>query len=190
MNAALKHPGIVTFGCRLNAYEMRSDPRARRRSGARRRHHLQHLRGDGRSRAPVAPGDPQGAARKPGARRSSSPAARRRPSPKPMPAMDEVDRRARQCRKARSRQLCRFRRRGQRTRARQRHHERDRDRGPVRRLFRRPRARLPAGAERLRPSLHLLHHSLWPREFAQRAHGRGDRRSPPPGRRPALPSSC
>ena len=45
-----------------------------------------------------------------------------------------------------------------------------------------PRPRLPAGAERLRPSLHLLHHSLRPRQFAQRAHGRGDRRSPPPGR--------
>jgi threonylcarbamoyladenosine tRNA methylthiotransferase MtaB len=40
---------------------------------------------------------------------------------------------------------------------------------------RRPRARLRAGAERLRPSLHLLHHPLWPRQFALGADGRGGR---------------
>ena len=38
-----------------------------------------------------------------------------------------------------------------------------------------PRARLRAGAERLRPSLHLLHHPLWPRQFALGADGRGGR---------------
>ena len=36
-----------------------------------------------------------------------------------------------------------------------------------------PRTRLRAGAERLRPPLHLLHHPLWPRQFALGAHGRG-----------------
>ena len=43
--------------------------------------------------------------------------------------------------------------------------------------FRRPHPRLPAGAEWLRPSLHLLHHPLWPRQFPQRADGRGGRGS-------------
>ncbi len=33
--------------------------------------------------------------------------------------------------------------------------------------FRRPDPRLPAGAEWLRPSLHLLHHSLWPGQFSR-----------------------
>ena len=41
------------------------------------------------------------------------------------------------------------------------------------RRLRRPRARLRADPERLRPPLHLLHHPLWPREVAQRAGGRG-----------------
>ena len=41
------------------------------------------------------------------------------------------------------------------------------------RRHRGPSARLRAGAERLRPSLHLLHHPLRPRQFALRANGRG-----------------
>ena len=41
---------------------------------------------------------------------------------------------------------------------------------------RRPRARLRAGAERLRPPLHVLHHPLRPRQFALGADGRGRRR--------------
>ena len=44
-----------------------------------------------------------------------------------------------------------------------------------RRLRERPAARVRAGAERLRPSLHLLHHPLWPRQFALGADGRGGR---------------
>ncbi len=44
--------------------------------------------------------------------------------------------------------------------------------------FGEPRPRLRRGAERLRPSLHLLHHPLWPRPFALGADGRrGSRRS-------------
>ena len=38
--------------------------------------------------------------------------------------------------------------------------------------FRRPRTRVRAGAERLRSPLHLLHHSVWPRQFALGADGR------------------
>ena len=56
---------VVTFGCRLNAYESRGHPRAGRRGRADRRGGVQHLRGDRRGRAPGAPGDPQGPPRAP-----------------------------------------------------------------------------------------------------------------------------
>ena len=46
----------------------------------------------------------------------------------------------------------------------------------------RPAARLRAGAERLRSPLHLLHHSLRPRQFALGADGRGGRSGPRAGR--------
>ena len=58
-----------------------------------------------------------------------------------------------------------------------RHHGGARDRAAPRRRLRRARARVRRGAERLRPSLHLLHHPLWPREQplgAGRAGGRAD----------------
>ena len=50
-----------------------------------------------------------------------------------------------------------------------------------RRLFR-PRPRLRSGAKRLRPPLHLLHHSVRPRQFALGADGRGGRRRAASGR--------
>jgi tRNA A37 methylthiotransferase MiaB len=43
------------------------------------------------------------------------------------------------------------------------------------RADRRACPRLHPGPERLRPSLHLLHHPLWPRQFALRADGIGGR---------------
>ena len=58
-----------------------------------------------------------------------------------------------------------------------------RNRAPDGGSFRRPGARLPAGAEWLRPSLHLLHHPLWPGQFALGADGRGGGGSPPPDRK-------
>ena len=58
---------ILTFGCRLNAYE--SEVMRGHAAGAARHGDRQHLRGDGRGRAPGAPGDPPRArARRPGAR--------------------------------------------------------------------------------------------------------------------------
>ena len=45
-----------------------------------------------------------------------------------------------------------------------------------------PAARLRPGAERLRSPLHLLHHSLRPRQFALGADGRGGRSGPRAGR--------
>ena len=46
----------------------------------------------------------------------------------------------------------------------------------------RPAAGVRAGAERLRPSLHVLHHPLWPRQFTLGADGRGGRAGPCTGR--------
>ena len=66
---------------------------------------------------------------------------------------------------------------------RQRHHERARDRRATwSTRIDGPRARLRPGAERLRPSLHLLHHPLWPRQFALGADGRGGRAGQAAGR--------
>ena len=76
---------VVTFGCRLNAYESEAIKAPRRRGAVARRRGGQHLRRDRRSGAPVAPGHPQAEARAARARASSSPAAPRRPSRKPMP---------------------------------------------------------------------------------------------------------
>ena len=58
------------------------------------------------------------------------------------------------------------------------------------RLSERPAAGIRAGAERLRPSLHVLHHPLWPRQFALGADGRGGRSGPRAGRSAAMPRSC
>ena len=57
--------------------------------------------------------------------------------------------------------------------SRQRYHERARNGAAPDRHFRRTRARGRAGAERLRSPLHLLRHPLWPRQFALGADGRG-----------------
>ena len=46
----------------------------------------------------------------------------------------------------------------------------------------RPAAGVRAGAERLRSPLHLLHHPLWPRQFALGADGRCGRAGPRAGR--------
>ena len=76
-----------------------------------------------------------------------------------------------------------LRRARSRQRARQRHHGGAGDRRASGRRHRRAHARLRAGAERLRPSLHLLHHPLWPRQFALGADGRGRRADPAPRRK-------
>ena len=170
----------LTFGCRLNAYEFGGDGGARRRGRADRCAARQHLRRDRRGGAPGAAGDPQGAARASRAHASSSPAARRRSTRRRFAAMPEVDlvlgnrREARRPtpigdvpdfgataqRRSASTTSCRVRETAAHM---------------VEGLDGRARA-FVAGAERLRPSLHLLHHPLRPRQLALRADGRGGRR--------------
>jgi hypothetical protein len=58
-----------------------------------------------------------------------------------------------------------------------------RDRRPPDRRLRQPRPRLCAGAERLRPPLHLLHHPLRPRPVPLRPGRRGGRADRPACRR-------
>ncbi len=57
-----------------------------------------------------------------------------------------------------------------------------RDAAAAHRQHRRPRPRLRAGAERLRPPLHLLHHSLRTRQFAFSCDGRCGGAGPAPHR--------
>ena len=56
--------------------------------------------------------------------------------------------------------------------------------------FARPHPRLRAGAERLRPPLHVLHHSLRARQFALGADGRGGGAGAPARRAAAIARSC
>ena len=175
---------VVTFGCRLNAAESEV---IRRAGGARRpRRHRgrQHLRGDRRSGAPGAPGDPRAAPRARRRQRSSSPAARRRPirrrSPRwPRSTASSATPKSSTCdawAQARAGFASSRRAEGD---GRRHHGGQEPRRAPDRRLCR-ARPRLRAGAERLRSPLHLLHHSVRPRQFALGADGRGGR-----GRAPA-----
>ena len=73
--------------------------------------------------------------------------------------------------------------RGKREDRGRRHHGGPRDGAASARRFQgRPAAGVRAGAERLRPPLHLLHHPLRPRQFALGADGRGGRSGPRAGR--------
>ena len=82
---------IITFGCRLNAYEIRSHAPACERRRAQPRGDRQHLRGDGGSRAPGARRRSEGAARATPTPRSWSRAARRRSIRERFAGMAEVD---------------------------------------------------------------------------------------------------
>ncbi len=173
---------IVTFGCRLNAYESEAIRARAAEAGLRRRGRVQHLRGDGAKRcASRARRSARPAAPIPGAKIIVTGCAAQT-EPETYAAMPEVDLVLGNREKLDAASYADFGVGDCRARARQRHHVGARDGVAVRRQFRRPHPRLPAGAERLRSSLHLLHHSLWPRKFAQRADGRGGRRSATPGR--------
>ncbi len=65
-----------------------------------------------------------------------------------------------------------------------------RDRLASDRRLRQPRAGLCADPERLRPSLHLLHHPVRPRAVALGAGGRGGGASAAARREAAMPRSC
>jgi threonylcarbamoyladenosine tRNA methylthiotransferase MtaB len=82
---------VVTFGCRLNSYESEVMKREAEAAGlSPTRHPDQHLRGDRRGRAPGAPGDPQGPARKPDARIIVTGCAAQT-EPETFAGMEEVD---------------------------------------------------------------------------------------------------
>ena len=72
----------------------------------------------------------------------------------------------------------------------QRHHVGEGDRRPSDRGLRRPSPRLCADPERLRPPLHLLHHSVRPRAVALGAGGRGGGAGAASWSRTAMPRSC
>ena len=184
---------IVTFGCRLNAFESEVIARAGRERRADRHHRHQQLRGDQRSRGAGAAVDPPAEARAALGRGSSSPAAPRRRKPAMFADMAEVDRvlgnddkmRGEAWRAARVALdgAASFGFDSQRKDRGHRHHGGQGDgAASARRIPEGPAARLRAGAERLRPSLHLLHHSLWPRQFALGADGRGGRTGAHAGR--------
>ncbi len=83
---------VVTFGCRLNILRVGSDPARGRGRGRRRRRRRQHLRGDRRSGAAGAAGDPQrSSARQPDARIVVTGCAAQT-EPAHFAAMPEVDR--------------------------------------------------------------------------------------------------
>ena len=187
---------VVTFGCRLNTYEsevMRREAERRRpRRAEGRRGHLQHLRGDRRGGAPGRQAIRKARRENPDARIIVTGCAAQT-EPASFAAMAEVDLvlgneekltahtyRAlpdfgvNDSEKARVNDIMRVRETAVA-------HGR-RDRGP--------RARLRAGAERLRPPLHLLHHPLRPRQFALGADGRGGRAGAAAGRQRLSPRSC
>ena len=169
-------------------------------AGPRRRRRGQHLRGDRRGGAAGAPGDPPAQARAAGRRASSSPAAPRRSSPRASPPCprstassatprSSAPQSGRDTRTLLARAPVRHRGRGEDRR--QRHHGGDaRRRAHLDRRLRRPRPRLRAGAERLRPPLHLLHHPVRPRQFALGADGRGGRAGAHAWSSTAIARSC
>ena len=173
---------VVTLGCRLNAYESEVMRRHAAAAGPRRRRHRQHLRRHRRGRAPgrARPSASSGARTRP--RASSSPAAPRRSSPSaspPCPRSITSSATPRRC------DAETFRGLGLADSPRvagQRHHVGARDGARPDRRLRLARARLRAGAERLRPPLHLLHHPLRPRAVALGAGGRGGGAGAPAGR--------
>ena len=191
---------VVTFGCRLNAYESEVIRRKAQAAGPRRHRGRQHLRGDRRGGAAGAAGDPQARAR----------AAGRAHRGHRLRGADRARDASRPCRRSAavigneeklSAEVWRAHRDVLDARA-IRHRAREekiavndimavtRDRRASDRRRRGPRARLRAGAERLRPPLHLLHHPLRPRQFALGADGRGGRAGAPARASAAIARSC
>ena len=183
---------LVTFGCRLNAYESEVIRAQAQAAGLARRDTIVV-----NTCAVTAEATRQArqAIRKlrrerPGARIVVTGCAAQ-VEPAELPRHARGRSRARQCREARRGDLARHagavraaagRSRTRREGGRQRHHGGDRDGAAAHRRVRRPRPRLRAGAERLRSPLHVLHHSVRPRQFALGAHGRGGRSGAPAGR--------
>ena len=169
---------IITFGCRLNAYEsevMRAQADAA-----------------GLSDAVIVNTCAVTAEAVRQARQAIRKARRDRPEakiivtgcaaqidPARFAAMDRSRSRDRQPGEARSEDVREIRRWRQRARRRQRHHVGARDGRASGRGFRRPRPRLCANPERVRSSLHLLHHPVRARTVALGAGGRSGGASAP-----------
>ncbi len=147
-------------------------------AGLERRGDRQHLRGDGRGRAPGAPGYP---ARPPRAPRCQDRRHRLRGADRsrPLRAHGRGRSRHRQPGEDARRDLPGAFGRGHRAGRGQRHHVGARDRFPSDRGLRLEGARLCADPERLRPSLHVLRHPVRPRAVALGAGGRGGGAGPP-----------
>ena len=169
---------IITFGCRLNAYRVRSHARACQRREAVRRGDRQYLRGDGRGGAPGAAGDPPRAPRPSGCQDHRH-RLRGADRSGPLRCHGRGRPRHRQSGEARSQHLRRAGHRRQRAGKGQRHHVGAGDRLASDRRLRRPRPRLCANPERLRPSLHVLRHPVRPRAVALGPGGRGGGASAP-----------
>ena len=132
----------------------------------------QHLRRDAGKRAPGAAGDPQGAPGKP-RRQDRGHRLRRADRSRALRRHGRGGPRHRQSGEDRSADLQGSLSRRDRAGQGQRHHVGEGDRGPSDRGLRRPGPRLCADPERLRPPLHLLHHSIRARAVALGAGGRG-----------------
>ena len=163
---------IITFGCRLNAYE--SEVMRKHASDA----------GLGATVIVNTCAVTQESVRQ--ARQAIRRARRENPQakivvtgcaaqidPAPFAAMDEVDHIIGNQEKTEARTFLGTRLRRYRAGQGQRHHVGQGDRWPSDRGLRRPGPRLCADSEWLRPSLHLLHHSLRPRAVALGAGRRG-----------------
>ena len=168
---------VLTFGCRLNAFESEVIAREAERAGLVRYRRHQQLRGHRRGGGAGAAVDPPAEARAAGGahRRHRLRGADRAGH---VAEMAEVDRvvgnddkmRGEAWRDARA-AFDGFRHRATRSRGR-RHHGGQRDGAASASTVSRPACRaLRAGAERLRPPLHLLHHSFRPGQFALGADG-------------------
>ena len=167
---------IVTFGCRLNAFESEVIRRAAADGRARRRDYRQHLRRHRRGRAPGAPGDPARSPRSPRGADHRHRLRRRRLQRSDMPRCPRSTRCSTTAEKLRAHSYLRGSGGGGGS-------DLDRERGASGRRLRRQGPRLSAGPAGLRPPLHLLHHPLCPRPQPLGA-DRGDRRTgAPAGRR-------
>ncbi len=165
---------ILTFGCRLNTVGDRGDPARGEGRGVAETIVINTCAVTGEAVRQARQGDPQGAPGETAARASSSPAAPPRPSPRPSPrwtrsiSCSATPRSSTRPRGAASRATTGPPARFSASRRRRRSASTDimavretaapPDRGP-----RRAHPRLRPGAERLRPSLHLLHHPVRPR---------------------------
>ena len=157
---------IVTFGCRLNAYEsevMRGHAAALTDTVI-----VNTCAVTGGGGAAGAAGDPACRARTARTRASWSPAARRRSIPDAWAALPGVDRVLGNAEKLKPESWTPGAP-GRRVR----HHGGARDGGASGDRVRRPGARVRAGAAGLRSSLHVLHHPVRPRPESQRADRRG-----------------